>query len=149
MLSEVKSQFQLASKHILHVRGSFYANTSYGACTTNLVFLVTEVPGLHLLGRDAIKALEISVDDFLFSRALAVVERSKVDGGLQTACSKLCDEYAELFKPELGCLRDVKLKIEFKCEASPIFMKPRPVPFAIQQDLAQAYETGIFRGIWI
>ena len=128
------------------MRGSFQAITSYGACTTNHVFWVTEVPGLNLLGRDAMKALEISVDDFVISRALAIAESSKVDKGLQTACSKLYDQYAELFKPELGCLRDVELEIEFI--ATPIFMKPRPVPFAIQQDLARAYETGISGGIW-
>ena len=110
--------------------------------------MVTEVPVLHQLGRDAIKALEIFVDDFLFFRALSIAESLKVDGDLQTACSKLCDEYTELFKPELGCLRDVELEIELKSEATPIFMKPRPVPFAIQQDLARAYETGISRGIW-
>ena len=147
-LSEVKCKFQSASKHILSVRGSFQAITSSGASTTSLVFLVTKVPGVNLLGRDAMKALEIFVDDFLFSRALAIAVSSKVDGDLQTACSKLCDEYAELFKSELGCLRDVELEIEFKSEATPIFMKPRPVPFAIQQNLARAYETGISRGIW-
>ena len=85
---------------------------------------------------------------FLFSRALAIAESSKVKGVLHTACSKLCDEYANLFKPELGCLRDVELEIEFKSEATPIFMKPRPVPFAIQQDFARAHKTGISRGIW-
>ena len=88
----------------------------------NLVFLVTEVPGLNLVGRDAIKALEISEDDFLFSRALAIAESSKVDGDLQTARSKLCDKNADLFKLEVGCLRDVELEIKFKSEATPIFM---------------------------
>ena len=73
-------------------------------------FFVIAVLGLNLLGRDVIMALEISVDDFLSSRALAINESSKVD--LRTACSKLCDEYTELFQPALGCLRDVELEIE-------------------------------------
>ena len=34
--------------------------------------MVTEVPGLNLLGRDAIKALGITVDDFFFSTAKAI-----------------------------------------------------------------------------
>ena len=127
------------------MRGSFQAITSYGACNTNLVF---EVPGLNLLVRDAIKALQISVDNFLFSKALSIDESSKVDHTVQTACSKLCNKYVELYKPELGWLRDVELKIDFKSKATPIFMKPHPVPFAVQQDLARAYETGIARGIW-
>ena len=105
-----------------------------------------EVQGLN--GRDAIKALKISEDDFLFYRTLAIDESLKVDRDLQTACSKLCEKYTELFNLELGRLRDVELEIEFKYEATPIFLRLRPVPFAIQQDLARAYETGIARGIW-
>ena len=125
------------SKHDLPVRGSFEATTSYRNCTTRLIFMVTEVPGLNLLGRDAIKALGITVKDFFFSTAKAT-SSAEIDRGLQSACSKLCDDYADLFKPELGCLRDEELEIEFKSEFKPIFMKSRPVPFAIQDDLARA-----------
>ena len=42
------------------------------------------------------------------------------------------------FETELGCLLDVRLKTEFKSEPKPIFKKSRPVPFAIQDDLARA-----------
>ena len=40
------------------------------------------------------------------------------------------------------------LDIRFKPEAKPIFKKPRPVPFSILQDLNEAYEAGIKRGVW-
>ena len=30
----------------------------------------------------------------------------------------------------------------------PIFCKPRPVPFALQEGLAHAYEKGIAQGVW-
>ena len=66
--------------------------------------MVTEVPGLNLLGRDAIKALGITVDDFFFSTAKAI-SSAEIDRDLQSACSKLCDDYADLFKSELGCFR--------------------------------------------
>ena len=42
----------------------------------------------------------------------------------------------------------MELEIEFKSESKPIFMKSRPVPFAIQDDLARAYDAGIARGVW-
>jgi len=76
---------------------------------------------LNLLGRDAIKPLDISVDKFLFSRAQSIASSSVIDHDLQAACSKLCDKYAELFKPELGCLRDMELEVEFK----------KPAPFLL------------------
>ena len=98
-----------------------------------------------------------SLDDFLFSEAtfaktyhrlLAIPRYDRVDRHLQQACRELCTEFSELFKPELGCLRGVQLEIEFKPDARPIFCKPRSVPFAMQEELAQAYDVGIARGIW-
>ena len=128
-------KFQSASKHELPVHGSFEATTSYHNCTTSLIFMATEVTGLNLLGRDAIKALGITVGNFFFSTAKAI-SSAEIDRDLQSACSKLCDDCADLFKPELGCLRDMELEIDFKSESKPIFMKTRPVPFAILDDLA-------------
>ena len=63
-LCKTLCKFQSASKHELPVRGSFEAITSYRNCTTRLIFMVTEVPGLNLLGRDANTALGMTVDDF-------------------------------------------------------------------------------------
>ena len=40
------------------------------------------------------------------------------------------------------------LEIKFKTDASPVFCKPRFVPFAIQDDLVQAFEAGITKGVW-
>ena len=40
------------------------------------------------------------------------------------------------------------LEIKFKTDASPVFCKPRVVPFAIQDDLVQAFEAGITKGVW-
>jgi len=63
-------------------------------------------------------------------------------------CRDLCNEFSELFKPELGCLHGVQLEVEFKPEARPIFCKPRSVPFAMREELAQAYDAGIARRVW-
>ena len=60
----------------------------------------------------------------------------------------MCEKFSDLFKPELGCLKDFDLEIEFKNSAKPKFCKPRAVPFALQPDLAQAYDAGIAQGIW-
>ena len=136
-LCKTLCKFQSASKHELPVRVSFEATTIYRNCTTSHIFMVTEVPGLNLLGRDAIKALGITFDEFFFSTAKAI-SSAETDRDLQSACSKLCDDYADLFKPELGCLRNVELEIEFKSESKP--MKSRHVPFGIQDDLARAYD---------
>ena len=52
-----------------------------------------------------------------------------------------------MFNDELGCLKDYKLEVKFKPDAKPVFNKPRPVPFAIQNDLNLAYDAGIKKGV--
>ena len=57
-------------------------------------------------------------------------------------------EFNELFRPELGCLKDFELEINFKSDAKPVFYKPRKVPFAIRDELSRSYDEGISKGIW-
>uniref|UniRef100_A0A5S6QRA0 RNA-directed DNA polymerase n=1 Tax=Trichuris muris TaxID=70415 RepID=A0A5S6QRA0_TRIMR len=64
-------------------------------------------------------------------------------------CKKLCNQFSDLFKPELDCLKDFELEVSFKPDAKPIFCKPRTVPFAILEDLNQAYDAGIKRGVLV
>ena len=44
--------------------------------------------------------------------------------------------------------QDFELEVKFKPEAAPIFVKARTVPFSIQEDLNQALDAGIRKGIW-
>ena len=76
------------------------------------------------------------------------VTTSGPENSLDAACIQLCGEFPTLFESTLGCLKDFSLDIRFKPEAKPIFKKPRPVPFSILQDLNEAYEAGIKRGVW-
>ena len=47
-----------------------------------------------------------------------------------------------------GRLEDYQLEVKFKPDVTPRFCKPRTVPFAVQEDLNQAYDAGIAKGIW-
>lgn len=79
---------------------------------------------------------------------MPISESLKPDMVLQQACHRLYEEFPDLFKAELGCLKDFELEVRFKPEAQPVFKKPRLVPFAIQDDLNQAYDVGIAKGVW-
>ena len=67
---------------------------------------------------------------------------------LEQDCNKICEEFPDLFKDELGCLKDFELDVKFKTDTKPVFHKARPVPFAIRDDLAKEYEEGIAKGVW-
>ena len=116
-----------------------------------LQFTVTKVPHLNLLGRDAIVRLGINVSALMgltTSSVHPISNVTKPDINLQNACKQLCQEFPDLFKPELGCLKDVQLEVRFKPDSKPVFCKPRVVPLAIQDELGKAYNAGITRGVW-
>ena len=121
-----------------------------------LQFIVTTISHLNLLGRDSIATLGISVDSMM-NKSLCndmketvhqVSNYVKHNMTLQSACEQMCQNFPDVFKPEHGCLKDFELDIRFKNDTKPIFCKPRPVPFALQNELAQAYEAGIKKGVW-
>ena len=130
--------------------------TTVNRATTILNFVVTDLPPLNLLGRNVVVQLGISVDHLLYPKyadqsansVTPVYQCSESDASLRSACKQLCDESPDVFKNELGCLKDFKLDIKFRSDAVPIFCKPRPVPFALQEDLAHGYQKGIARGVW-
>ena len=70
------------------------------------------------------------------------------DQHLQQSCLEICKEFPDLWKQELGRLKGYQLEVKFKPDVTPRFCKPRTVPFAVQEDLNQAYDAGITNGIW-
>ena len=116
-----------------------------------LQFTVTKVPHLNLLGRDAIVRLGINVSALMgltTSSVHPISNVTKPDINLQNSCKQLCQEFPDLFKPKLGCLKDVQLEVRFKLDSKPVFCKPRVVSLAIQDELGKAYKAGITRGVW-
>ena len=157
-LSTTKSRYESATGDSLPVTGTFTVtaklpNQSSDSEAT-LQFTVIQNDTLDILGRDAILKLGIDVNALITSSAAstntvkAVFNKLQPDNKLQESCRKLCETFPELFKLELVCLKDFELDVRFKEDAKPIFCKPRPVPFAIQEDLVQSYDARIKRGVW-
>ena len=106
----------------------------------------------NLLGLKAIRTLKLNINDLfdepLFSSINAVIEDMSSDLKLENSCKKVCAEFPDVFKEELGCLEDFELDVKFKSDATPLFCKPRTVPYAMLEDLNMAYEVGIKKGVW-
>ena len=162
-LKPATCRYEVANGQPLHTLGTFKAVTSLqGAESKNIIltFTVTNSTRLNLLGRNAIVQLGVNVQALLGVHVHAkdqlkddfsvkpVFENLQPDAQLQMACQGLCEEFPDLFKKELGCLTGFELEVKFKENAAPVFCKPRTVPFAIQDDLNQAYEAGIAKGVW-
>ena len=146
-LHPVTTTFLSASGHKLPVKGQFYAKCLWGSTQCDRSkFIVTATPDLNLLGRQLINQLGIL--SFSPSTAVESVNHLTSLSSLQKACSDLCNQFPDLFKEELGCLKGVELDIKFKDSAKPVFCKPRPVPFSMASELSLAYQKGIERGVW-
>ena len=106
----------------------------------------------NLLGLKAMRTLKLDINDLvntpLLSSINAVMEDMSPDLILENSCKKVCAEFPDLFKEELGCLKDFELDVKFKSDAKPVFCKPRTVPYAMLEDLNMAYEAGIKKGVW-
>ena len=123
-LQEPCQHFESASQHELPVLGTVTLQAETEDSQQSLGFNVTELPELNLLGRSAIKQLGISVDNLMQQNipssstvCRAVFDDLKPDGKLQKECRKLCEEFPDFFKPELGKLKDFELEVKFKAEA--------------------------------
>lgn len=154
-LDEPVSRYEGATGDPLPVEGTFQVKAQLPHqpdSLQNLQFTVVRSPKLNLLGRDAIRKLKIDVTALMNNCKPETVKQVfnslQPDKQLQQACIQVCEELPDIFKPELGCLKDFELEVKFKDDAKPIFCKPRIVPFAIQEDLVHAYEAGIKRGVW-
>ena len=166
-LTPTTNRYEVANGQPLLTLGTFEAAVSLlekGSTTRteNIFFTVSKVSRLNLLGRDAIVQLGINLPALLgissvlpptkesdrSNAVFPILQDLKSDVALQEACQRVCQDFPDLFKPELGCLKDLQLEIQFKPDSKPLFCKPRVVPFALQEDLTQAYDVGIAKGVW-
>ena len=156
-IDKVQETYQSASKHKMPVLGFLNLDIKGSDSSPNSIkFIVADVPDLNILGRNAIRQLNISVDDLLQKEGR--VHKFNTKNNAQTskdklsvllkACEQLCDEFPSLFSQELGVLKDFEIDVKFKEDATPVFCKPRTVPIALQEDLEAAYDEGITKGVW-
>ena len=110
--------------------------------------MISALQDLNLLRRTAMQQLGISIDDKLQQNLVLTITENQPDGKLQTKCKEMCKKFPEIFKGELGCLKNFQPEINFKPSTKPVFCRPRPVLIALTEELNQTYKAGIAKGIW-
>ena len=149
-VKKTRHRYESVTKHKLPVLGSVklkaQATHKSDAESRILNFTVTELNDLNLLGRDGISKLKIPMDKLMHGKQVHAVKPA--NDSLKKECLHLCKQFPDLFKEELGKLKDFELEVKFKSDAKPVFCKARPVPLAIQEDLVQGYTEGIKKGVW-
>lgn len=61
------------------------------------------------------------------------------------------EKYKEVFREELGCMKNITVKLHIKPDSKPVFMKARNVPYAIrakvEADLDKLVKTGVLEPV--
>ena len=149
LLQRPETVYKSATGDEIPVQGIFMTEASIiGTCLSKrITFNVTSIQNLNLIGRRAMVSLNIDLNALLQTQSISSISVPPFQ--LRKKCELLCEEFNELFSPEVGCLKDFELEIRFKPDSRPIFVKPRTVPLAIQEELNGALEAGIRKGIWM
>ena len=76
----------------------------------------------------------------------AITSQQEEAEALQKACCERYEEFSDLFKPELGCLKDYEMYK--KPGTKLIYCEPQTILLALLDNLNQAYEAAIEKGYW-
>ena len=116
--------------------------------TLSQLLPITVTDEHDILGTNAINSLQLTILNNPVKVHVDNILTVRSDQHLHQSCLQICKEFPDLWKQELGRLKDYQLEVKFKPDVTPRFCKPRTVPFAVQEDLNQAYDVGIAKGIW-
>lgn len=105
--------------------GCFQATIEYKGMLHNVSFVVVDKGCRPLIGRDIFRKLNFEIN-------MNMIGNDVID--------KLLSEFNSVFNGRLGEYQGDKINLKFKDNAQPIFIKPRPVPFAYKEKLEQELE---------
>ena len=105
------------------MKGQFLARVAYGDQSADLPLIVVKGNGPSLCGRNWLEKIKLD-----WKTIKMVSENTKTPKSIPDVLAK----YSQVFKDELGTLKDIKATISVKPDATPRFHKARPLPFAMK-----------------
>ncbi|KII72660.1 hypothetical protein RF11_15168 [Thelohanellus kitauei] len=118
----------------------------------DISFNVIRTKNLNILSLSLIKKYSISLDSLIDNEAecsrVLKIENPRSDEVLVKKCMDCCADYLELWKKELGTLKNYEIEVAFMADATPKFCKPRTIPFALRESVDKSLEAGIRSGVW-
>ncbi|GBP56743.1 Uncharacterized protein K02A2.6 [Eumeta japonica] len=111
-----------------------------GTCNVNIKYRDSEVQGRvfiidrkvdPVIGREWIRKLNIQFD----INSIHKEENDITEKEFKEKLHKLLEQYRELFTEEIGEINNFQATYRLKAGTSPIFLKPRPVPLALRDQV--------------
>ena len=128
-LRDTKVKLKSYSGHEIPVKGEVDVRVVYGNQEAHLPMIVTESEGPVLLGRNWLAVLRLNWNQI-----------KKVIKDPNSQLEELHAKYSSLFDETLGTVKGVTAHLHIKPNSTPRFYKPRPVPFALKDKIAEELE---------
>lgn len=131
-------------KTMLKVAGYIHVNVQYREVNTELNLYVVQGDRNPLLGREWIRKLNLNLQDCDSTDTISEVNTLKANS---IEVAKLLNKYETIFQPGIGVIRDAQASIYLKENTIPVFLKARPVPFALQPAIETEISSLVEQGI--
>ena len=132
--AKVKKILRSYSGDTIETIGKVVLNANHNVSIQNITVIVVKSNGPNLLGRDSLNTLQIDWTN-IFT--------------LNTSDVNIFAKYPNLFKAELGMLKDVKVKINVEINHSSWFCKARSVPYSMKEKVDTQLDKMIEQGVLI
>ena len=147
MLHPVERSFHAYAGTPLDIAGQTMVHVEHNRQRATLPLLVVRAQRYAppLLGRSWLKNVRPDWRNFFPSHngQFSVGQDSDV------RVERLKEQYAEIFKPELGTVQGVTAKLHLKESAMPVFKRARPVPYAlrsaVEEELQRLEREGVLQ----
>ena len=140
ILHPTKKRLCTYTREPLDVVGVIHVTASYQSQTAELELIVVAGEGPSLFGRDWLRVLRLDWEHL-----------NTIQSAVTESLQPLLKRHAEVFKDELGLVRDAPDKIHVDPSVQPRFCKPRTVPYAlrgkVEQELERLERTGIIEPV--
>uniref|UniRef100_A0A7I4YMP9 Peptidase A2 domain-containing protein n=1 Tax=Haemonchus contortus TaxID=6289 RepID=A0A7I4YMP9_HAECO len=119
-----------ANNKEINVRGYFKCTFAIDGCQGSGTCHVADTTSL--LGLDWIAQVEPLFDRLIGSIRYNAISDSTLATVRSSLTTRLRKEFPAVFAPGLGCCTKTKASLKLKPDATPVFRKARPVPYAVQ-----------------
>ena len=116
------------------VLGKMAVSVRYNGCHPEVLeLMVVEGNGPTLLGRDWLQRIGLSI---------GVVSAQNLPDSIK----QLSEKYSDIFENELGTVQSFKANIKIEKDAKPKFVKARPVPYSLREDVEKELDRLVAEG---
>ncbi|CAC5386080.1 unnamed protein product [Mytilus coruscus] len=119
-------RMELDTGELLIPTGYMNVQVKYNGQCENLKLYVVQKGGPALFGRDWLRKINLDWKNLKWINKISVSRNSNEKLDL------LLKEYSNVFREGIGCVADIKAHLTLKENASPKFVKARPVPFSVK-----------------